>query len=69
MTPMVGTGSTKNQAPFRRESPKAFGPGGKGIRTPGLLIANETLYQLSYTPVISKRRLAPSTDFSPTEKL
>ena len=24
--------------------------GGKGIRTPGLLIANETLYQLSYTP-------------------
>ena len=29
----------------------AFGRrGGKGIRTPGLLIANETLYQLSYTP-------------------
>jgi hypothetical protein len=28
----------------------AFGYGGKGIRTPGLLIANETLYQLSYTP-------------------
>jgi hypothetical protein len=27
------------------------GTGGKGIRTPGLLIANETLYQLSYTPV------------------
>ena len=26
--------------------------GGKGIRTPGLLIANETLYQLSYTPDI-----------------
>jgi hypothetical protein len=25
--------------------------GGKGIRTPGLLIANETLYQLSYTPM------------------
>ncbi len=25
--------------------------GGKGIRTPGLLIANETLYQLSYTPL------------------
>jgi hypothetical protein len=29
------------------EDPKI---GGKGIRTPGLLIANETLYQLSYTP-------------------
>jgi hypothetical protein len=28
----------------------ACGFGGKGIRTPGLLIANETLYQLSYTP-------------------
>jgi hypothetical protein len=27
--------------------------GGKGIRTPGLLIANETLYQLSYTPAIT----------------
>src|SRR5213075_3315995 len=26
--------------------------GGKGIRTPGLLIANETLYQLSYTPIL-----------------
>ena len=26
--------------------------GGKGIRTPDLLIANETLYQLSYTPEI-----------------
>ncbi len=29
---------------------QAVGFGGKGIRTPGLLIANETLYQLSYTP-------------------
>ena len=26
------------------------GSGGKGIRTPGLFIANEALYQLSYTP-------------------
>jgi len=24
--------------------------GGKGIRTPGLVIANDALYQLSYTP-------------------
>ncbi len=30
------------------------GGGGKGIRTPDLLIANETLYQLSYTPVPGK---------------
>ena len=29
--------------------------GGKGIRTPDLLIANETLYQLSYTPEIFRR--------------
>jgi hypothetical protein len=28
----------------------ACGSGGMGIRTPDLLIANETLYQLSYTP-------------------
>jgi hypothetical protein len=26
------------------------GGGAKGIRTPDLLIANETLYQLSYSP-------------------
>src|SRR5207249_2051170 len=41
--------------------------GGKGIRTPGLLIANETLYQLSYTPVVSELRLARAADFSSTE--
>jgi hypothetical protein len=29
--------------------------GGKGIRTPGLLIANETLYQLSYTPAMAPK--------------
>jgi hypothetical protein len=39
-------------ATFGVTAPKAFGTGGKGIRTPGLLIANETLYQLSYTPEI-----------------
>jgi hypothetical protein len=32
--------------------------GGKGIRTPDLLIANETLYQLSYTPFALKRDYA-----------
>ena len=32
--------------------------GGKGIRTPGLFIANEALYQLSYTPNrLGRRRL------------
>ena len=46
---------------------KAFGSGGKGIRTPGLLIANETLYQLSYTPVIGRLRLARAADFSSIE--
>ena len=43
-------------ATFGATAPKAFGAGGKGIRTPGLLIANETLYQLSYTPESLKRR-------------
>jgi hypothetical protein len=36
--------------PVRVSSRLTAGCGGKGIRTPGLLIANETLYQLSYTP-------------------
>src|SRR5437762_13944622 len=40
-------------------------PGGKGIRTPGLLIANETLYQLSYTPsCLATPRVARAADFS-----
>src|SRR5437764_9426006 len=33
--------------------------GGKGIRTPDLLIANETLYQLSYTPQFCGRHVNP----------
>src|SRR3954463_14399017 len=32
--------------------------GGKGSRTPDLLIANETLYQLSYTPIIGLARIS-----------
>ena len=36
--------------PQKGFKPPDGGTGGKGIRTPGLLIANETLYQLSYTP-------------------
>ena len=31
------------------------GGGAEGIRTPDLLIANETLYQLSYDPVHKRR--------------
>ncbi len=31
-----------------------------GIRTPDLLIANETLYQLSYTPAVLAHELRPS---------
>ena len=40
------------QAPARQSSISlgSAKAGGKGIRTPDLLIANETLYQLSYTP-------------------
>jgi hypothetical protein len=44
-----GAGRTAFSSPVGFQA--AFGGfGGKGIRTPGLLIANETLYQLSYTP-------------------
>ena len=44
-------------ATFGVTAPKAFWAGGKGIRTPGLLIANETLYQLSYTPILPMKRI------------
>ena len=37
--------------------------GGKGIRTPGLLIANETLYQLSYTPFTERKRIYAQSSF------
>jgi hypothetical protein len=37
---------------LKRFSPReSYDGGGKGIRTPGLFIANEALYQLSYTPI------------------
>src|SRR5205814_6266450 len=43
--------TTRRSKQVPKESAGAgVGSGGKGIRTPGLLIANETLYQLSYTP-------------------
>src|SRR5437867_8731755 len=38
--------------------------GGKGIRTPGLLIANETLYQLSYTPTMACKLARPKISSS-----
>ena len=33
-------------------APKAFGAGGKGIRTPDFQLAKLALYQLSYAPVV-----------------
>src|SRR5689334_23265686 len=39
-------------APSGAAAPTAFGAGGaEGIRTPDLLIANQSLYQLSYDPI------------------
>jgi hypothetical protein len=43
-----GEGRQGNPRPFCRDG------GGKGSRTPDLLIANETLYQLSYTPTFAR---------------
>ena len=40
----------------RNREPQKSG-GGKGVRTPGLVIANDALYQLSYTP---ERNRGPS---------
>jgi hypothetical protein len=48
-------GPRKTVAPARCIS--RDGSGGMGIRTPGLLIANETLYQLSYTPIVTRHLL------------
>ena len=42
--------------------------GGKGIRTPGLLIANETLYQLSYTPG-RRAKISRHGDLSAPERI
>src|SRR5664279_608526 len=40
--------------------------GGMGIRTPGLVIANDALYQLSYTPCLAGVRLTAPQRFSRT---
>ena len=45
-----------------------FGFGGKGIRTPDLLIANETLYQLSYTPATASENYHDEEILSAREK-
>src|SRR5271166_62007 len=45
-----GTGYSLKDSTLRSFVISKYSGGGKGIRTPGLLIANETLYQLSYTP-------------------
>jgi hypothetical protein len=39
-----------------------------GIRTPGLVIANDALYQLSYTPDFAGVMLAASQRFSRTAR-
>ena len=37
-------------ATYGATAPKAFGAGGKGIRTPDFQLAKLALYQLSYAP-------------------
>ena len=62
-SPRLRRGSLRGRATLRAKT------GGKGIRTPGLLIANETLYQLSYTPEIrlSAATVTAARDFSNEE--
>lgn len=69
-----GTAGPKAFVPLklRRDSLRSALPlraktGGKGIRTPGLLIANETLYQLSYTPG-EGAKISRHGDLSATER-
>jgi hypothetical protein len=54
----VRHGDLRRDCPSSRSGKRAK-TGGKGIRTPGLLIANETLYQLSYTPVLPMKNRTP----------
>src|SRR5207302_2657692 len=57
----MALGSAARSYPSTKQAPEAK-TGGKGIRTPGLLIANETLYQLSYTPkALNTSRLSVRT--------
>ena len=53
---MVGLEETARQS-------RGFG-GAEGIRTPDLLIANETLYQLSYDPAPSANKIAGDGNFA-----
>jgi hypothetical protein len=46
--------ASNNETPAIGYYLHAYGFGGKGIRTPGLFIANEALYQLSYTPELCR---------------
>ena len=64
----MALGSAARSYPSTKQAPEAK-TGGKGIRTPGLLIANETLYQLSYTPEIrlSAATVTAARDFSNEE--
>ena len=41
-------------------APKAFGAGGKGIRTPDFQLAKLALYQLSYAPAVTPNAFACS---------
>src|SRR5438067_4624495 len=56
----MALGSAARSYPSTKQALRAK-TGGKGIRTPGLLIANETLYQLSYTPIL---RMKTDPDYS-----
>ena len=56
------SGSKSKQSPETgvNDVPGLDKSGAEGIRTPGLLIANETRYQLRHSP-LHKRRLAGTT--------
>ena len=49
------------RSPRSPQIPRNQSGGGKGIRTPGLFIANEALYQLSYTPTNFQPTVKPAT--------
>jgi hypothetical protein len=64
--PLTRYGLVVARQPSPSTAPQAKAGGAEGIRTPDLLIANQSLYQLSYDPIHRLRaRIALTYNFAP----
>ena len=67
--PAEGEGGLRRGEPRRKAPSRDLGYGGdEGIRTPGLLIANQALYQLSYIPARAESRVC-NRDRGPVKRV